>query len=237
MSNIKHEIQIAKNLNELTVKAADYFLEVAAFEIHKKGFFSVAFCGGELINDFYKELALRAKNIKNFTAWDRIHFFWNEEFLDNSNNQEANFSVANKLFFNKLSLPSEHIHYIKIDQNSNEETIKQYQKSIKKIFMLSDNEYPNFDLMILNSDFLIDVKNNFINEKSFFKIQLNKLIMNNKVINNSARVVFLLSGIENAQLFDQITNYTEEELDNTTHSIKPSNGKILWLVDKSVVLN
>ena len=71
--------------------------------------FNLALSGGETAKQMF---ALWADEYKDKIDWNNMRFFWVDERCVSPTDAESNFGHANKLLFEPLHIPSEHIHRI-----------------------------------------------------------------------------------------------------------------------------
>jgi len=137
-------VQIYPDLETVSKKAADMFLEMSEKYIAAKGRFAVALSGGSTPKRFY-ELLGTEPYIRSI-GWRHIHFFWADERCVPPEHQDSNFRLAFDAFLSKVPLPEKNIHRIKGEEEPQKEA-REYERDIRRFF--SEADYPVFDLITL----------------------------------------------------------------------------------------
>lgn len=72
--------------------------------------FTVALSGGRIANDFFKEMASRARDNKGI---HHAHFFWADERCVPPDHADSNYRVARELLFGPLQIAPSNVHRIR----------------------------------------------------------------------------------------------------------------------------
>jgi len=72
--------------------------------------FTVALSGGRIANDFFREIAARARQNEGIR---QAHFFWADERCIPPDHADSNYRVARELLFEPLQIEPSHIHRIR----------------------------------------------------------------------------------------------------------------------------
>src|SRR3954468_18189115 len=83
------EIEIAKDLEDLTRRAAERFMGIGAGAMADHGFFTVSLSGGSTPKSLYKLLASEPFN--NRLDWTRVFFFFGDERCVPPDSDESNY--------------------------------------------------------------------------------------------------------------------------------------------------
>jgi len=92
---------------ELAQAAADKWCRQIA---ERKNPFTVALSGGRIANDFFREIAARARQHDGIRHG---HFFWADERCVPPDYADSNYRVARELLFEPLQIEASHIHRIR----------------------------------------------------------------------------------------------------------------------------
>lgn len=106
--------------------------------------FNLALSGGEtakLLFDLWRE------EYRQRVEWERIRFFWVDERCVPPADPESNFGNADRLLFQPLHVPAEHIHRIRGENEPGTEAMR-YAWEVKE-FLPRFNQLPTFDCIIL----------------------------------------------------------------------------------------
>ena len=106
--------------------------------------FNLALSGGETAKQMF---ALWADEYKDKIDWNNMRFFWVDERCVSPTDTESNFGHANKLLFEPLHIPSEHIHRIHGEGEPGTEAMR-YSRIVKE-YLPRHGQFPYFDCIIL----------------------------------------------------------------------------------------
>ena len=95
--------------------------------------FNLALSGGETAKQMF---ALWADEYKDKIDWNNMRFFWVDERCVSPTDAESNFGHANKLLFEPLHIPREHIHRIHGEGEPGTEAMR-YSRIVKEYLPVS----------------------------------------------------------------------------------------------------
>lgn len=228
--------EIFKNKEELSLYFDDLLVKLA----NEKDVLNIALSGGSTPQTIFDVLA---KEYKDKIDWNKINFYWGDERIVPPTDAESNYRMTKEHLFDKLPIKDENIFRVK-GELSPEEANTDYINIIKENIP-SKNEVPVFDLMILGmgddghtaSIFphemqLWDSKN--ICEVATHPISGQKRVtLTGGVINNSERIIFLVTGSNKAEKVKEIF---EKSGDFETYpAYRVDSAKTLWLMDEEAI--
>lgn len=233
---VNYRIDISKNVEELSEKFAQLLLD----EISKKDFISVALSGGSTPKTIFQYLA---KNYFNKIDWDKIKFFWGDERCVSPNDPESNYKMAYDNLFSKIGIPQKNIFRIHGEANPDEEA-KQYEKiildEVKNI-----NQLPRFDLMLLGLGEDGHTASIFPDQLELFSsgnicavaehpvTEQKRISITGKTINNSSKIIFLVTGENKKEIVDKIVNRKEGYKNLPASFVNPTRGELIWMIDEA----
>ena len=106
--------------------------------------FNLALSGGETAK---KMFALWVDEYRDKIDWDSLRFFWVDERCVAPTDPESNFGHANKLLFEPLQIPRDHIHRIHGEVEPGTEAMR-YSRIVKE-YLPRHGQFPYFDCIIL----------------------------------------------------------------------------------------
>lgn len=230
-----------ENKNELSTAAAEFFAEEAANAIARKGYFTVALSGGSTPIDVFDEML--NEPFRDTIQWEKIFFFWGDERYVPVDDQRNNSHMAFKHLLNHVNAASDHI--FPIPTSFSPEKCADIYEELLRTFM-KDHPGP-LDLIWLGlgsnahtaslfpgRPVLHETKrwvvSDFVEEAGMHRITFTA-----HFINQAANVVFIVSGSDKAEAFKNVTGENYDPDKYPAQLIKPQNGKLYWLVDKSVI--
>jgi 6-phosphogluconolactonase len=237
------EIRILADANSIAQTAAAEFLEAARESVREKGSFSIALAGGSTPKTLYGLLAsnplLQAK-----VPWSKIQFFFGDERHVPPDHAESNFRMAKEAMLAKAPIDPKQVHRIKAEKRNAVEAAVEYEDDLRASFGLAD-QLPGFDLVLLgmgpeghtaslfpgtkalNEDHRL-VVSNWVG-----KLYTDRITLTPPVLNNAARVIFMVHGEEKAPALKAVLEGPYEPEQLPAQLIRPKLGKVLWLVDPS----
>jgi 6-phosphogluconolactonase len=237
-------IKVFHNIEELNNFAAEKFVEIANEAIEKQGQFAVALAGGSTPKSLYKLLA--SDEFRNKIDWSRTFFFFGDERNVLPDDAESNFRMANENLFEPLKINDQNIFRWQTELENAEIIAENYENSLKDFFKLAENDFPEFDLILLgmgadghtaslfpNTEALSNAENIAVANK-VEKLDTTRLTLTLPTINNAANIIFLVAGEDKAEALREVLEgeFTPEKY--PSQNIKPTNGELFWLLDKNV---
>lgn len=201
--------------------------------------FDILLSGGQTPAKLFKRIA---KKYSGTIDWERIHFWWGDERCVSPDNENSNFKMVNDLLISKISIPQGNIHRIK-GENEAENEVKRYTKEIEKNLNYR-GENPVFDIVILGlgedghtASIFPDQIELFEEERICVVTQhpitgQKRITLTGRVLNNSSRIFFLVTGANKAQRISEIMNDDEAAKLLPAYYISPNVGSLIWFIDK-----
>lgn len=235
-------VKIFDSIEQLNFYAAERIVEIAADSIDSNGKFTIALAGGSTPKSLYRTLA--GDECKNQIDWRKVYFFFGDERNVLSNNEESNFRMANENLLRPLKISDENIFRWQTELNDAEKTAADYERKIKNIFNLTENELPRFDLILLGmgndghtaSLFpftkALEEDNKIAVANPVENLKTTRLTLSFPAINGARNVFFLVKGADKAETLREVLEGAFEPDKLPAQKVKPTNGNLLWLADK-----
>jgi 6-phosphogluconolactonase len=238
---MKPKIQVFKNLQELSIAAAELFVDSVSQAITARGRFLTALSGGGTPKPLY-ELLARAP-YRDQIEWSKVLVFWGDERCVSHDDPGNNYFQTKQSLFDHIPLPADNIHPIASELEP-EDAAKDYARVLKN-FAESPYEWPRFDLVLLGMGddghtaslfpgSQVDVTSPTIAVTANYQDRPAKRVsLTPLVFNTARRVVFLAVGQSKAETLANILNgeYHPELL--PAQRIRPTDGDVIWLVDEA----
>jgi len=231
-------LQVFKNADELSRKAAQLFCETAIDAVNRNGKFNVALTGGSSPVQLYKLLA--QSPYKERVPWSNTYVFWGDERWVPLSDKDSNAKMASETLLNHVPVPKDHIFPMWSNQKP-EEFALQYQEQLVKHFA---SEVPKFDLILLGmgddghtaslfpgTQVLHEQKQlaqaYYLEPQSMYRITLTA-----PCINAAKKIVFITFGEKKASALHEVLEGSYNPDKFPAQLIKPENGELIWLVDE-----
>lgn len=242
MTTNNREIRILADAGAIAQTAAAEFLEVARESVRARDSFSVALAGGSTPKALY-ELLSNNPLLQAQVPWSKIQFFFGDERHVPPDNSESNFRMANEAMFAKAPVNPKQVHRIKGEKPNAADAAEEYEQDLRTSFRLADGELPQFDLVLLGMGPEGHTASLFPGTKALKenkrlvvsnwvgKLFTDRITFTPPILNNAARVVFMIHGAEKAPALKAVLEGPYEPDQLPAQIIRPKQGSVLWLVD------
>jgi len=234
------EIIVCKGLEDLSLKAAEIFVQLSEASIRKDGRFVVALSGGHTPKALFSLLA--SEPYRSKIQWDGVHLFWGDERCVPPDDEQSNFRMTKESLLQHVSIPQANIHRILAEMPDHNAAAEKYENQIKEFFGL-ESGLPRFHLILLGmgpdghtaslfpeTAALQDTKDlvtaNYVEKFGTFRITFTY-----PLINNAANVVFLISGKDKAPALKEVLEGKYQPELYPSQKIGLMNGTLRFLVD------
>jgi 6-phosphogluconolactonase len=143
----------------------------------------------------------------------------------------------------KLSLDPEQIHRMR-GEDAPERGAREYEEQLKEFFALSEGEFPRFDLVLLGLGDNVHIASLFpaiaaLHESQRLVVavevdapQRHRLTLTPPVLNNAARVMFIVAGQNKAEAVKLALEGPRDPDRYPAQIIDPAHGEVMWLLDR-----
>ena len=221
------DVQIFSNPSELAVGAAEFFVA--------QGPETVALSGGSTPKLMFQTLA---DQFRDDVPWAKMHLFWSDERHVPPDHPESNYRMAHEALLSHVPVVPGNIHRVNSENPNAAAAASEYEKTIRDV---TKESLPRLDLIFLGlgtdghtasifpgSEVLHETER-LVAAPYVEKFQSYRITMTLPLLNNSAAVVFLVSGLEKAQIVKEIfkggNNYPAQ-------AVKPTQGELIWMLDE-----
>ena len=234
------EIRILDNSADLFQAAAVEFAALASEAVRSKGTFSVALSGGSTPKGLY---TLLANDAVPSIPWGRICFFWGDERHVPPVNPESNYGMAYEAMLSKVPVRLQNVFRIHAEVKDADAAAVAYEQDLKTFFNLRPGEFPCFDLTLLGlgpdghtaslfpGTTALHEKDRLVVANWVDKFNAYRFTLTLPVLNQSACVMFLVSGQEKAEILREVLENPHADL--PAQKVRPADGRLLWLVDSA----
>jgi 6-phosphogluconolactonase len=237
------KIEIFQNHTDLTKKAAEIFVSVAKESVTENGRFLTALSGGSTPKALFELLATPA--YADQIDWQHTHVFWGDERLVPPDDLGSNYKLAMDTLLAHVPIPKENIHRAKGELDV-ETAVIDYTQQLQEM-MLPGESIPRFDLTLmgLGSDghtasLFPGYPPAYENILPVMAVTANydgrpaqRITLTPLVFNAARHILFLVTGEKKATALAAVLNHQNFPEKWPAQRIQPTNGKIIWLVDKA----
>lgn len=236
---IPSNVFVFDNPVQLALAAAECFVECAQQLNHALDRFSVALSGGNTPKRVYELLA--TERFKNRVDWSRVHLFFGDERAVPPDHPDSNYAMVYEALISKVPIPAKNVCRI-IGEGDAHASAQLYENQLKTFF--AGAARPRFDLVFLGMGEDGHTASLFpgsdaLNEKSKWVVATrmgqtkpDRITLTLPVFNRAARIIFLVTGEEKAQVLKQVLRPQAGSPHLPAREIQPV-GRLEWLVDKA----
>src|SRR5690348_12619014 len=139
------DVYIAEDLADLSQKAAEFVVELAARSVQKSGRFTLSLSGGSTPKSLYSTLA--GAPFRDRIPWSSVHLFWGDERCVPPDHAQSNYRMVSESLISKVSIPPGNVHRMAGETSDPKQAALQYEALLKDFFHLRGTSRPRFDLL------------------------------------------------------------------------------------------
>ncbi len=231
---------IVDDAQALYVHAAEEIVHFAGESICTHGEFTLCLSGGSTPAAVYE---LMAERFRLSVDWKEVQFFWGDERCVPPDDPASNFAMAKRTMLSRLELRPDQIHRMR-GEDPPEQGARAYEEELRTVFGLAGGEFPRFSLTLLGLGENVHIASLFpgsaaIHERERLAIpvevdapQRHRVTLTPPVINNSARVMFLVSGADKAQAVHAALKGPRDPDRFPAQLVAPDSGEVIWVLDR-----
>ena len=238
-SDMSPEVKVFTDPAEVAVAFAGYLSELVASlpEIH------IALSGGSTPKILFDELA---GNYTQRIDWSKIHLYWGDERCVPPSHPDSNYGMTERHLISRVPIPKENIHRILGEENPEMEASR-YSVLLEENLNLVGT-WPVLDLVILgmgadgHTASIFPNQMHLINSDQICEVAKHpesgqpRITLTGGVINQAARVAFLVTGSEKAPKIQQILTHSGSWEDYPAGRVDPA-GELSWYLDRGAAGN
>ncbi len=246
MSIMQTRVEKFTSLQMLSKQAAEYISKIITQEINKKGWCTVVLSGGKTPQLTYEYLS-RPEYAGNI-LWEHVHLFWGDERCVPPEDPLSNFNMVNTALLSKTTIPSDNIYPVQAKPEAAEQAARAYEEEIKDFFLVRGGEdLPCFDLMLLGmgtdghtaslfpGDSILDEKQRLVCAvcaPDTIEPQ-RRITLTLPAINNTGRVLFLVSGREKKGVVEKILDNRKKAARFYPAARVVPRENLVWFINES----
>jgi len=232
-------VKIFDTPTDLAESMASELKKIYEVVILKKGKVSIALSGGNTPKLLFQTLS---NNYKDKIDWSKVNLFWVDERCVPPESEESNFGMTYKYLLSNINIPGSNIHRIE-GENIPYNEAERYAGVLRNNLRL-ENNLPKLDITLLgmgddgHTASIFPDQMYLLNSDNYCEVAMNpytgqkRITLTGKVINNSERIYFLVTGKNKAEIVKDILEKENEYKKYPASHIEEVNGQIKWYLDK-----
>jgi 6-phosphogluconolactonase len=242
------QISVSANMDELVRTAATGILDAARAAVATDGIFTIALSGGSTPRLLFELLA--TTEISADMPWQDTHIYWGDERHVPPDDPQSNYRMAREALLDHVPIPDPNVHRILAELPNAGTAALAYADELRHGFGLEDGAdrvgpaaLPRFDLILLgmgedgHTASLFPFSKALAERKALVvanpveKLATTRITLTYPVINNAARVWFLVAGGSKAHILRDVLEgeYVPEAL--PSQAVNPTDGELVFLLD------
>jgi 6-phosphogluconolactonase len=239
------EVYVYPDVGALNEAGASEFARVAREAVATRGRFSVALAGGSTPKGIYIQIAANDGNPSDRLPWERIHVFFGDERCVPPDHADSNFRMASETLLARVPLPPANVHRL-LGEDDPAAAVAKAERDLQEYFGFGAGP-PRFDLILLGlgadghtASLFPETEALRETARPVFanwvpKLNTHRLTLTFPVVNNGVEVVFLVAGTEKTKMLRETLQPSEDGPAHPALSVRPTLGRLLWLVDEAAV--
>jgi 6-phosphogluconolactonase len=237
-------------MDELVRTAATGIVDAARGAVAARGEFTIALSGGSTPRLLYELLATPA--ISSDLPWQDVHVFWGDERHVPPDHPESNYRMAREALLDHVPIPEKNVHRMLAELPNASTAALAYVDELRRSFGLEDRAdvagpgaLPRFDLILLgmgedgHTASLFPQSPALRENKALVvanpveKLATTRITVTYPVINNAARVWFLVAGGSKAQILKDVLEGEYQPDVLPSQAVNPIDGELVFLLDST----
>ncbi len=241
-AKFKPNLEVISDPESLAQRFVELFVRDAEQAISQRDVFTVAISGGhtprrsfELLGESPQARAL---------PWAKVQLFWVDERYVPPDSDQSNYKLAADTFLRRVDIPSENVHRIPTEHADVQQTARNYEETIRRVFGLDQQQKPSFDLVVLGMGVEGHTGSLFPNSYAPFDTEdlacvvyivesdVTRITLTHPVLCAARHLAILVCGQEKAQILKEVLTSEPDEVRYPVHTLWPVLDRITWLVDR-----
>lgn len=231
-------VAIYKDLEQLSLAAAEFVHTMARETVASTGSFLVALAGGRTPSTLYGLLGAPpyAKDIN----WNKVHFFWGDERFVPHQHADSNYGSAKNILIDRIPIPHGNIHPVPFLESGVQTAADLYEEEISDVLAMTGK--PCFDLILLGVGSDGHTASLFPGDKSLSVTDRmvttgqapggqSRITLTYPAINSAGKVLFIATGHDKAAVIRQILR--PDEKSNYPAARIAGRCETVWFLDEA----
>jgi 6-phosphogluconolactonase len=237
-----NELRVYPDAASLARVAAEHFVALATAAIAARGQFVVALSGGSTPRATYTLLA--SDEFAARVDWPCVHVFWGDERCVPPDHPDSNYRMAHETLLDRISIPAENVHRIRGELPA-DQAATAYQAELEAVLGAGGK----FDLILLGMGADGHTASLFpgtaaLREQARWvvayyvdKLAAWRLTLTPAAINAATHVTFVVSGAGKAKRLREVLDGPYQPDVLPAQIVRPTDGRLLWLVDAAAAVH
>ncbi len=235
------KLLICRDFQGVAEETSERFICAARMSVAERGKFYVALSGGNSPRDTYRYLA--SEPIRDKVPWEKTFVFFTDERCVPPDHEDNNYKLVNDLLFSKVPIPASNIFRFPSELQPADAALE-YDRMLRNFL----GDMPCFDFVLLGmgqdthtaslfpkspalNEFTRLAVENFVARLNTYRLTLTI-----PVLRSARQIVILALGEQKASAVREVLQGPTNKQAHPVQSIRPSNGRLLWIIDQEAAL-
>lgn len=237
------EIEVFRDLDEMSRRAAERFVEAAEETVAGRRPFYAALSGGATPRTTFSLLASTDFALR--FPWNAAHFFQVDERTVPPDQRDSNFRMIREAMLDRAPVLPETFHRMRAESRDLESAAHDYAHEIAGLMHPLGGKFPRFDLIQLGlgtnghtaslfpGTSALDEQKRWVVPNHVPELSTWRMTLTYPVINAAREVIFLVDGEDKADVLRRVL-YPESTEDRfPAQGIAPREGQLRWYLTES----
>ncbi len=239
-------VKIYPDVQQLSLAAAEHFIQVANNAVLAHNVFTVALSGGSTPQHLFNLLA--SEPFSEQVDWSKTQIFWGDERCVPPDSPESNYGKAKAILLDNVPIPPDNVHRI-LGELVPERAAEAYEETLLQFFSALQGEeervHARFDLVLLGmgddghtaSLFpgtpAVDEQTRWVVAQYIDKLAAWRVTLTPAILNRAENIVFLVAGQGKSNTLERVVYGSFQPERYPAQIIQPDSGVLLWMVDEA----
>ena len=237
--NSEAQVRLFPKPEDLFEAASEEFILTANAAVRAKSTFDVALSGGSTPKALFGLLASKPAGT---LPWAETRFYFGDERHVPPDNAESNYRMAHESLLSLIKIDPKQVFRVRAEEPEAATAAIEYERSLQEAFHLSGNQLPRFDLILLGlgpdghtaslfpHSAALHETSRLVVSNWVEKFRTDRITLTFPVINNAAKVLFLVAGKDKAAALHSVFEQTSNSDEFPAKRVRPTDGALLWFV-------
>ena len=237
-------IRILPDASAVSSATAEHIVDMCSQAIRDRGVAYLALAGGGTPVAAYTLLS--QPEYASGIEWSHLQVFWSDEQLVPPHHPDSNYRLTAEALLWRVPIPLENIHRMR-GELAQAEAAQEYENAMRTVLAPDKNGFPCFDLMMVGMGDDGHIASLFPGSPALLERQrwvvvaehnqpppplVPRLTLTLPMINAAVAVLVIVTGEKKAERMWQVLEGKPAGEPLPAQLIKPSSGRLLWLLDK-----
>ena len=174
-----------------------------------------------------------------------MFFFWGDERHVPPTDAESNYRMADEAMLSKVPVAPGNVFRVPSENPDAAAAAEAYEQTLRKFFQTGPGQVPSLDLILLGmgpdghtaslfpGTAALQEKSRLVVANWVEKLKASRITLTLPVLNAARCVTFLVSGTDKADALKAVLEGDAPGEQYPSKLVRPSNGKLIWLVDRA----